>query len=208
MGGIDPNTTAANSSSSPPVNATQVDDDDPNCCANFFTTCFTGWHGHCARQLVAAVVSVFFYLVVMAANYGIVFYENVVADTYRTLINKVVALMSLYNMLLITGILPMMMSRQLCSHYGPSYCHFHTFFALALTLQVLMVHNELAALLQLRTWRHGSIQAINEDIWRRVLLASNAVLSCFFSLVMCVAFGKNIFIFRMCMGECSGKNLI
>ncbi len=42
------------------------------------------------------------YAVLLLLNAGIVVYENVVADTYRTLVNKAVAVMAAYNVLLMT----------------------------------------------------------------------------------------------------------
>ncbi len=46
------------------------------------------------------------YLITMAVNLGLVHYERVVPDAYRTLVNRMVAVLSLYRMAIATFILP------------------------------------------------------------------------------------------------------
>ncbi len=184
-------------------NATTDFSDDRSCCANFFTTCFSSWRLDCTKQMVAAITTVIFYLLVMLANSGIILYEKVVADTYRTLINKVVVLMSAYNMALSTWLLPMILMRQFCALEG-LYCPLNVFISLTLMLQIFLVHNELAVLLHWSSWRLGSIQAINEDIGKTVLGILNTLLSVFFAMIMCMSFKEKIFIYKLCK-VCSGN---
>ncbi len=56
----------------------------------------------CWRMALTCVRMFVMYAVVLLLNTGIVVYENVVADTYRTLVNKAVAVMAAYNVLLMT----------------------------------------------------------------------------------------------------------
>ncbi len=56
----------------------------------------------CWRMALTCVRMSVMYAVVLLLNAGIVVYENVVADTYRTLVNKAVAVMAAYNVLLMT----------------------------------------------------------------------------------------------------------
>ncbi len=71
---------------------------------------------------------------------------------------------------------------------------------------MFLVHNELALLLNWHTWRvGGNVQSINDDIGKRIVVILNAVLAPFFSLTLCLAFERDdIFMFRVCTGNCSG----
>ncbi len=187
-------------------NVTEVQHGGGDCCDSFFMTCFSSWRLYCTKQLVAAATSVILYLMILLVNSGIILYENTVADTYRHLINKVVVLMSGYNVLLVTCILPVILARQFCAHPAVPYCSVHLFFALPLTLQIFFVHNELAVLLLWSTCQVGRVQAINEDVGKVVIVVVNLVLSFFFSSVLYMSFGREgFFMYTVCTGSCPGR---
>lgn len=180
--------------------------ENADCCINFFLSCTSQWTTECTRQLVMGVITSILTFLVIVVNGGIVVYENEVADTYRTLINKGVALMSQYNMLIATTVVPVTLSNNFCLKLNSTFCTVHLIVSLTILLQVILVHNELAILLNWSTWSIGRVQGINEDIGKKILSAINLVLSIFFSLIMCLSFGKqDIFIYRLCTGDCSGK---
>ncbi len=174
-------------------------------CRNFFSGCTYQWTPICSSQLATVTATCVVYLLVIAVNGGIIVYENVVPDTYRTLINKVVALMSAYNMFLSTSFMPIALSKHFCIQLNPTYCTGNVLLTTTFLLQVILVHNELAILLNLSTWKVGFIQGINEDIGRRIIIALNFALSAFFSLNISFSFGGKItFIYRLCVGNSTG----
>ena len=188
------------------VSSNDSSDESADGCNNFLSTCTSQWAPHCNGQLVTGVMTCVFYLLVIAANGGIIVYENVVSDTYRTLINKVVTLMSMYNILLSTSFLPIALSSHFCIQLSSIYCTGNLLVTLTFVLQLILVHNQLAILLNWSTSRVGSIQSINEDIGKRIISTFNSMLSIFLSLIVCVRFGgKATFIYRLCIGTFSGN---
>ena len=81
----------------------------------------SGQHGHdggdSSAGLIAAggVLSFLFlllaFLLIVSVNLGIVYYERVVPDAHRTLINKVAALVSAYNLITATSVIPPLAAR-------------------------------------------------------------------------------------------------
>ncbi len=91
-----------------------------NC--SFFSACLWGpeedslqWPGGCRRAFAAVGRLLLFLSVVLLINLGVVAYENVVAETYRTLANKAVAIVALYNMLSMVWNAPLIVALQVGS---------------------------------------------------------------------------------------------
>lgn len=183
-------------------------EENGNRCVNFLSTCTSQWTTSCTFQLVMACITCIIYVLIITVNGGIVVYENVVADTYRTLANKMVALMSGYNMLIATSMVPPALSNNFCLQLNSTYCTVNLIISLMALLQVILIHNELAILLSWSTRSIGSVQKLNEDIGRKILNGLNLTLSTLFSLTLCMGFGKeDIFIYRLCTGHCLGKSM-
>ncbi len=134
------------------TNGTAAGDNSSQCCqANFFSACSPShWTQDCTRQLSAAATTVVVLLLVTAVNGGILVYDGVASDTYRTMTNKLVALMSAYNVLTTAAVVPIAMFRQFCIRLDSRFCAAHVFVMLSLLLQ----GRSLLVLMQFLTGSH------------------------------------------------------
>ncbi len=170
----------------------QVDDDDD--------ICYPWVNPH----LLVGII--FLYLLVVTVNAGIIVYERVVADIYRTLVNKMVAVMSLYNICLTTwAIIVFVLRSAFDVNLGTVLCGAHLFVLVILILQefLILIEINLLCLFHLRKLR---IFSMNEEFGTKLSVFVNFVLSSFFSSVICVLLGgKEFFFYQICIGGCWSK---
>lgn len=171
-----------------------------------FPDCFSSWDppGECTTMLLHLIRIVVSVLVSVVLNIGIIMYENLVPDTYRTLVNKLVAVMALYNILFLAGIVPVTMPYVLNIHLPETFCGIQTFFVNGLSIAEILVHNEVCFLLWFCTMRGSFVHRLNEDFGRKFLLMLNFSLSLFASSLMHLYYGTSSFLwFSMCNGDVS-----
>ena len=124
-----------------------------------------------------------------------------VPDTYRTLMNKVVALMSAYNIVFAHVMLVGAMPRNFHLSPGDPFCSLHLFAFVLLLLQVFLVHNEFAALLFVYARRPGFVELVNERVATSYIVAANLVVGTVLSASICVVSGADYTVYHACMGR-------
>ncbi len=149
----------------------------------------------CAQMLL--------YLLIVVVNAGIVVYERVVADIYRTLLNKVVAVMSMYNVCLSTWAQLAFSLNAVEVYPGTTLCTAHLFVIIILIQQEFLVHAEIN-LLCIFHFRKLRIFEMNEEFGKRLIVSVNLVVSSFFSFVLCAVLGESFFFYQICVGGSAG----
>ena len=126
-----------------------------------------------------------------------------VSDTYRTLLNKMVAFAAATNMAFVTVVFPVITVRHL--HYPlPDYlCSTHIFLTVALLAQEFLIQNEFAILLFLCSRRPYLVGTMNESLMKTFLLSLSLILSIYFSTIITVFFGSDHVVYRSCVGQYS-----
>ena len=148
------------------------------------------------------------YTFVMCINFGIIWYENIVPDTYRTLINKMAAVSGLYNMVFCTASLPVVAVRQAgLSRLPGLLCRLAQLGVLINVVQSALVHNEVMVLKYVYACCLSTVGQINEDLGKRILMTVNFVLGLMVALVMIVLLGEKHSIYMYCMG-CADEGVI
>ncbi len=147
------------------------------------------------QTALACSVLAVFCLVSQLANIGIVYYERVVPDTHRTLLNKLAALASLYQVVVATVYFPVVIVRLLGQGLGGSVCRLQGFFFMCSLTQLLMSYNELIILRYVYVHKLGTFGAIKEEITLRLLIWINLSLGVFLGSVhgMTVQLSGNLY---------------
>ncbi len=119
----------------------------------------------------------------LLANLGVVYYERVVPDTHRTLLNKLAALASAYKACLAATELPMAAARILLGGGLPgAVCRCQAvLFVLNLT-QLSLVYNELVVLRYVYVCRLRAVGVIKEELLMRFAAWVNLALGLFSGL--------------------------
>ena len=150
-------------STSPPL--TYFDHDSPAWQKWFYTVS----HGVC---LITSSV----------LNFGIIWYENNVSDNRRTLINKMVAVTSLYTLFIIIYGSPFISLVFLFGPMGVFFCQVtgHTYYFLFTLLA--LGHIETTVLRYLYACKFRTVGVLNEAFFRQFFLVFNVVMSCAISV--------------------------
>ncbi len=150
------------------------------------------------------------YFIAMAVNFGVMWYECIVPDSHRTLVNKVVALASLYKAAFATAFLTPISARLLVfDHIWNPLCQLHKFAVLSALVLIFLAHNQLVFLRYVYTCRLSTVGAIKEDLVMAITWWLNLVFGGFFTAVtICLTeTGNNLY--RFCVGNAAniaGKN--
>ncbi len=105
------------------------------------------WDLSPSQTAVSFSAMVAFYLVSQAANLGIWYYERVVPDTHRTLLNKLAAVASLYKAGMGTVFFPVIAVRLLMPRGLPgAACHLQWCLFMFGLIQLMLCYNEMVAL--------------------------------------------------------------
>ena len=154
------------------------------------------------QALFASALLTAFYLLVLAANLGLVWYERVVPDAHRTLVNKTVALASLYNAGFATVLFPAAALRlHLPGGLGGPACDVLWHLGLFSMLQVYLVHNELAVLRYVYLCRLSTVGALDEGLLMAAAVSVNAAVGGLAVAVVLVAAGTDPNFYQTCAGD-------
>ncbi len=135
------------------------------------------------QTALSCFVMTIFCLTSQLANIGIIYYERVVPDTHRTLLNKIAALASAYQVVVATSIYPMVILRLLWGQ-GLYYmiCSVQDFFLVLGLIQLMLCHNELIILHYIYVCKLRSVGVIKEELVMRFAFWVNLTLGLFLSM--------------------------
>ncbi len=149
------------------------------------------------------------YLLIVLVNYGLIHYENTVPDTYRTLINKMVALIAWYRISLATVSMPPL-AIKLCfkiKSLGSFPCWIIQFGIITCGMQIIMAHNHIFILKYIYTCRLSTMGSINEGLVQRFIIILNILMSILITTKLMLAFGPSYIVYQFCKGEGNICNL-
>ncbi len=131
----------------------------------------------CSLLLVLTIIA-------FAANLGIVYYEKIVPDTHRTLLNKIAALASLYKLLTALTTFPTVFVR-LSMDWGisDSLCRLHNILFMFSLAQLVFSYNELIVLHYIYVCKVGAVGIIKEEIIVQLVIWINLGLGFFLGSV-------------------------
>ncbi len=133
-----------------------------------------------AETALSCVVMVVLCLVSQLANIGIIYYERVVPDTYRTLLNKIAALASLYKVVIATATFPVITVRLLIGRgLGKLTCHLHTFLFVSALAQLLLSYNELIIAHYVYVCKLRAVGLIKDELIMQFVVWLNLALGLF-----------------------------
>ena len=167
---------------------------------------YTSWHVICGRILFGfGAVAIFLFSI--AINLGIIYYERAVSGQHHTLINKMAASISVYNIILASSFLPVTFSRELIFTDGLpwSICWLNLFLVRFGVLQALMTLGEVTILRYLYVCVLSSVGSINEELLRIYFLALNVLLSTLGSILIMTTQMTSLLVFSHCVNESLGK---
>ncbi len=178
----------------------------PSNVTTFLSCLFHSWEPSSLCVLMAFNLArvVLTYLAMLALNFGIILYENVVPETYRTLVNKLVAVMALYNMLFVTASVMAITPYLLNIPLPASFCKVHIFVYNFLAVNEVLIHNEVSLLLCLSHCKVFKVEGINEEFERTFFIIFNCFTSLFATSLLHISFGWNFFWYNLCSSGCSG----
>ena len=163
------------------------------------------------KNLLKASILFALYAAVLVTNLGIIVYENVVPDTYRTLINKMVAVTSLYNICLSSVItvvfaVPLL---PLGEGLAPPVCGAVNVSLGSFATQLFLAHNEVMLLRYVYACRLSTVGSVDEGLVRTFLVGANAVLGTLFASagsVAAFATGSEQLPYLVCVGSPGGAS--
>ena len=120
--------------------------------------------------------------VALAANLGIVYYEKIVPDNRRTLLNKVAALASLYKLCMATMFPVVLVRLAMDRGLSDAVCRLHNFAFMFSLVQLLLSYDELVVLHYIYICKLGAVGIIKEEIVLRLVIWINLGLGCFLGL--------------------------
>ncbi len=142
------------------------------------------WHLSQHQVMLSVTALVLLFFVSMAANLGIIFYERTVSDIYRTLLNKLAALASLYQVGLTVVVFPVLVARLLWGDgLGRAVCTVHILLFVFILTQFVLTYNELIFLRYIYICKLGAVGVLKEEaifcfcIWINILLGTFVSLS-------------------------------
>ncbi len=136
---------------------------------------------------------------IQVANLGIVYYERVVADTHRTLLNKLAALTSVYQVGLATVLFAMLIARLSWESGLPSiFCWLDGLLMVFFLVQLLLVYNELIIMRYIYICRLGAVGTLKEEVVLRFIIYANVTLGSFLSLSLVMVIQETGHIYSFC----------
>ena len=143
------------------------------------------WHLSLVQKTLAVAAMAILCLVVQASNLGIIYYEKVVADTHRTLLNKLAALTSAYQVGLATVGFPTLIVRLLLGvGLGHRVCLGFNVICTFLMAQLVLVYNELCIMRYVYICRLGTVGMLKEELVLHIFVWLNLVLGAYLSLTL------------------------
>ena len=113
-------------------------------------------------------------------NFGLIWYENNVSGNRRTLVNKMVALTSLYTLLNVVIQLPLMTWRYAFGPQGLYFCRIFLMWDQATIFLLTLGYNETMILRFLYACCFSTVGVLNEEFCREFLIALNNTLAIIF----------------------------
>ncbi len=136
-----------------------------------------------SQVTLSVTALVFLFFLSLFANLGIIFYERVVSDIYRTLLNKLAALASLYQLGLTMAMIPVLVFRLLWGDgLGFAVCMLQTLLFVFFLVQFVLTYNELILLRFIFVCKLHTIGMLKEDVILCCVIWINMTLGSFVCL--------------------------
>ena len=149
---------------------------------------FEHWNISLAQRALTGAVMGSCCLVIMVANLGIVYYEMKASANYRTAIDRLAALISIYQMFLALGPFPIMTYRVLAGRgLGETFCSLGYAIAAFSLTQVVLAYNQCTILRYVYICKLGTVGTIKEDFVIKFFVGFNLVMGIFVSLTLSMA---------------------
>ncbi len=142
------------------------------------------WTLQPSETALSCVAMITICVVAQLANLGIVYYEKVVPDTHRTLLNKLASLASLYKVCLATVTFPVITVRLLIGQgLGETVCQVQNFLFMVGLTQLVLAYNKLIVLQYVYVCKLGAVGMIKEELVMQCVFWINPFLGSFVGLV-------------------------
>ncbi len=147
-------------------------------------------------------------LVSVLANAGIVYYERVIPDVRRTLLNKLAALTSVYQVGMAATSYPVQAARLLLGRgLGEPACRLQNLLFVCSMMQLFLGYNELVALQYIYACRLGAVGMIKEELVMKLILLANLTLGLFVSLAHVMTINGTVHLYySFCMNTTIENN--
>ncbi len=138
------------------------------------------------QGILAAAIMTTYTLFIVVSNLGIVYYhERLMCNHYRTPLNRLAALVSLYQVCLAAVPLPIMAYRVLVGRgLSDAVCHLGFAIIIFSLTQMVLAYNETVVLRYIYICKLGTVGTIKEDLIEMALTCLNLVIGTFSSLAL------------------------
>ena len=167
-----------------------------------------------SAKLVLGSLSLLITAVGFVLNFGIIWYEHTVPDMYRTLVNKMSAMLSGHIILMVASWMLVVISVVVLEIHLYTFCLLSLTTSFVLSLAVLVVLDEIMVLRFFYTCIFTSVGALNEEFFKYFIGLTNLMFFCllfFFIIVQQDKIGgRHLFCWCTCMpsDECNSDTAL
>ncbi len=145
----------------------------------------TEWGLTLSQRVVFTTFAVVVGLLIQVANLGIIYYERVASGTYCTLLNKLATLVSVYQVGLVSVIVPVLVVRVLVGEgLDATLCWMTGVLFFFFICQMVLAYNEVVLMRYIYICKVKTVGTVKEELLLRVFMWINVALGTFISSLM------------------------